>query len=66
MEPKVHYCVRKSPSLDSILSQINPVNTTLSYLSKIHFIILTCMSVTIDGVWLGNWIYWTLTDCNYK
>jgi hypothetical protein len=20
------------------------------------------MSVTIDGVWTGNWIYWTLTD----
>jgi hypothetical protein len=23
-------------------------------------------SVTIDGVWIGNWIYWTLTDHNYK
>jgi hypothetical protein len=23
-------------------------------------------SVTIDGVKIGNWIYWTLTDRNYK
>jgi hypothetical protein len=22
--------------------------------------------VTIDGVRIGNWIYWTLTDRNYK
>jgi hypothetical protein len=21
---------------------------------------------TIDGVWIGNWIYWTLTERNYK
>jgi hypothetical protein len=23
------------------------------------------MRVTIDGVWTGNSIYWTLTDRNY-
>jgi hypothetical protein len=28
--------------------------------------IVTCMSVTIDGVWIGNCIYWTLTELNYK
>jgi hypothetical protein len=22
--------------------------------------------VIIDTVWIGNWIYWTLTTCNYK
>jgi hypothetical protein len=28
--------------------------------------IATCISVNIDGVWNGNWIYWTLTTRNYK
>jgi hypothetical protein len=22
--------------------------------------------VSVDGVWIGNWIYWTLTERNYK
>jgi hypothetical protein len=36
--PKIHNGVYKNSPLVSILSQINPVHTTPSYFSKIHFI----------------------------
>jgi hypothetical protein len=29
-------------------------------------IVLSRDRVTIDRVWIGNWIYWILTDRNYK
>jgi hypothetical protein len=33
---------------------------------KLHCIrIVSHVWMTIDGVWIGNWIYWTPTDSNY-
>jgi hypothetical protein len=36
--------------------------------SSCHFAkcIFISMSVTTDGVWIGNWIYWTLTDLSLQ
>jgi hypothetical protein len=31
MEPKVYYCVHKSPPLDPVLGQMNPVHILITY-----------------------------------
>jgi hypothetical protein len=36
---KIHFRAHKSSPLVAVLSQINPVHTTSSYLSKIHLIL---------------------------
>jgi hypothetical protein len=38
--PKFHYGFRKSAPLVPILSEISPVHTTQSYLSKVYFSII--------------------------
>jgi hypothetical protein len=42
--PKGHYHVQKCPPLVPVLSQIDPVCATQSYLSKIHLNVLLPMS----------------------
>jgi hypothetical protein len=48
----------RAPPLVSILSQMNPVHITPSYLFKICLHTVTCMCVTVDGVRIREWIYW--------
>jgi hypothetical protein len=36
------------------------------YFSTHKSCILSRLLVTIDGVWIGEWIYWPLTGRNYK
>jgi hypothetical protein len=52
--PKGHHRVHKSPQLVPILSQIDPVHTILSYLSKIYFNIVHHLHIsTLHKIVLG-------------
>jgi hypothetical protein len=49
LNPKFHYHVHKSPSLVPTLDQMNSVQTTPSYLSKIHFSIILQYSLGLPS-----------------
>jgi hypothetical protein len=50
MNPNICYCIHKSPLCLPVLSQINPVHASPSYLLKIYFsIILSSMPRSSNG-----------------
>jgi hypothetical protein len=34
--------------------------------SQRTILIMSRVLVTVEGVWFGDWIYWEITDINYK
>jgi hypothetical protein len=72
---KIFYISELVPVIGPLDSQLNGrscmlifreyVKRSLNVLS-ICVVIMSRVWVTIDGVWIGNWIYWILTEPNYK
>jgi hypothetical protein len=68
MNPEVYLCFNKSPPLVHFLSQMNPIYTTPSYLSKINFILSSDLRLGLrNGLfpsgdrapgthWIGVWV----------
>jgi hypothetical protein len=49
MNPKIHYHVRKSPTLDPILSHMNPFYVLTLYSYNIHFIIIFPLRLSLES-----------------
>jgi hypothetical protein len=41
-------------------------STSVDEVDVLTVYVVTCLGVTIDEVWIGNWIYCTLIERNYK
>jgi hypothetical protein len=54
--PKVHYPVQRSPPLVHILSQINPIHTTTTYLSKIFLRLFTRLRFRLPRCLYFSWL----------
>jgi hypothetical protein len=61
--PKVHHRVHKSPPLVPILSQIDPVHTTPSYLTKIYFNIVRPPTSWSSYLFLSFWLPHQYSTC---
>jgi len=55
--PKLNYCVQKSPPLDPIVGHLNPVQTIRPYFFNIYFNIILSSMDRSSG-WFISFIIW--------